>query len=185
MKPVQNQQYTFYMSLTSQSNPKIHQNNPTLTAGDVKVATDDDVPANINTLPLVDADFQDRIKVTLSESEMDGEEVTIIFSDAAGDEWCDVTVSIQTILFDPDKLGTVSAVNDVSATTASFDTDLIEATDDHYKDSTLVFLEGVLAGQNRPVSAYNGTYKIITVNPVFTDVPADNDRFIILGRSTA
>lgn len=86
----------FYVSLVSQANTVIMQVNPTLAAGDVKVAIDDAAPANLGTLPAVDADFTKRVKVTLSQAETNGDNLTIIFSDAAGDEWCDLTINIQT-----------------------------------------------------------------------------------------
>jgi len=91
-----NTAFTFYVSLISQANTKIAQANPTLAAGDVKVAVDDAAPANLGTLPVVDADFTKRVKVVMSAGEMNGDNITIIFSDAAGAEWCDLTVNIQT-----------------------------------------------------------------------------------------
>ncbi len=95
--PEKNIAYVFYVSLVSQANTKIAQVNPTLAAGDVKVAVDDAAPANLATLPVVDADFTKRVKVSLSTSEMNGDNVTVIFSDAAGSEWCDLTINIQTV----------------------------------------------------------------------------------------
>ena len=89
--------FTFYVSLVSQANTKIAQANPTLAAGDVKIAIDDGAPANLATLPAVDADFTKRVKVVLSQSEVNGDNLTIIFADAAGAEWCDLTVNIQTV----------------------------------------------------------------------------------------
>jgi hypothetical protein len=88
--------FTFYVSLVSQADGKIFKANPTLAAGDVKIAIDDGAPANLNTLPAVDADFTKRVKVVLNQAETNGDNLTIIFSDAAGDEWCDLTVNIQT-----------------------------------------------------------------------------------------
>lgn len=86
----------FYVSLRSQTNVKIMQANPTLAAGDVQIAVDDAAPGNLGTLPAVDADFTKRVKVTLSQAETNGDNLTIIFSDASGDEWCDLTINIQT-----------------------------------------------------------------------------------------
>jgi len=76
--------YIFYASLVSQADTKIFQANPTLAAGDVKISIDDAAPANLGTLPAVDADFTKRIKVTLSQAETNGDNLTLIFSDAAG-----------------------------------------------------------------------------------------------------
>lgn len=89
--------YVFYVGLVSQANTKIMQANPTLAAGDVKIAIDDGAPANLGTLPAVDADFTKRLKVTLSQAETNGDNLTIIFSDAAGAEWCDLTINIPTV----------------------------------------------------------------------------------------
>lgn len=95
--PLKNSEYIFYVSLVSQTDTKIFQANPTLAAGDVKVAIDDGAPANLTTLPAVDADFTKRVKVTLSGSEMNGDNISVIFSDASGAEWCDLTVNLQTV----------------------------------------------------------------------------------------
>ena len=89
--------YTFYVSLTSQADTKLKQANPTLAAGDVKIAIDDGAPANLATLPVVDADFNKRVKVVLSQAETNGDNLSIIFSDAADAEWCDLEVNIQTV----------------------------------------------------------------------------------------
>ena len=88
--------YVFYVSLEDKANPGYFKASPTLAAGDVIVATDDGVPGNITTLPVFDADFTKRVKVSLSATEMTGDNVTVIFSDAAVAEWFDLTVNLQT-----------------------------------------------------------------------------------------
>jgi len=88
--------YVFYVSLVSQANTNIMQVNPTLAGGDVKRAIDDGAPANLATLPEVDADFTTRVKVVLSQAEINGDNITVVFKDAAGDEWCDLTINIPT-----------------------------------------------------------------------------------------
>ena len=110
--------YVFYVSLISQDNPFVMQANPTLAAGDVKIAIDDGAPANLGTLPVVDADFTKRVKVTLSQAETNGDNLTIIFSDASGDEWCDLTVNIQTAAQTLDTIDTnVDSISDKVSTT--------------------------------------------------------------------
>jgi hypothetical protein len=96
--------YTFYISLVSQANTKIMQAAPTLAAGDFKIAIDDGAPANLATLPVVDADYTKRVKVVLSQAETNGDNLTIICSDAAGAEWCDLTINIQTVPYRFDNL---------------------------------------------------------------------------------
>ena len=91
-----NTAFITYVGLPSHDNALILQADPTLAPGDVKVAIDDGAPANLATLPVVDADFTKRVKVSLSAAEMNGDNITVIFSDASGEEWCDLLINIQT-----------------------------------------------------------------------------------------
>lgn len=77
-----------------------------------------------------------------------------------------------------------SAVNDVSATTTSFVTDLTEASDSHYSDLTVAFISGNLTGQSRVIESYNGTTKTLTFDEAWSEAPADGDGFIILTTHT-
>ena len=76
-------------------------------------------------------------------------------------------------------LAVEAAVNDASATTTSFITDLTSAVDDFYNDSTLTFLDGALEGQSRVITNYNGTTKAITFDEALTSAPADTVTFQI------
>lgn len=98
----------FYVSLPSQANGKIMQANPTIVAADVNIAKDDGAPVALNTTPAVDADFTKRVKVTLSQAETNADNITIIFSDAAGSEWCDLFINIQTSTQTLDEMDTVA-----------------------------------------------------------------------------
>ena len=115
--------YIFYVGLVSQANPKNLQANPTLEAGDVKIAIDDGAPANLNTLPVVDADFTKRVKVVLSQAETNGDNITLIFSDQAGAEWCDAMINIQTVANQIDDLdsGIDTAISDIATRAAPGD----------------------------------------------------------------
>lgn len=75
---------------------------------------------------------------------------------------------------------TQSAVNDASATTTSFITDLTNSTNDFYNNSVLTFTSGNLNGQVRRISDYNGATKTITLDPALTSAPANNDTFTIV-----
>jgi len=88
--------YVFYVGLVSQADTKLLQANPTLATGDVKIAKDDGEPVNLASIPVVDADFTKRVKVVLSQAETNADNITVIFSDAAGTEWCDQIINIQT-----------------------------------------------------------------------------------------
>ena len=94
--PKKNAAHTFYLSLGSQSSAYTFQTNPTLAAGDVKVSTDGAAFANITTLPVVTPSGGKAVKVDLSASEMNGDNIQVLFSDAAGAEWADVLINIQT-----------------------------------------------------------------------------------------
>lgn len=84
----------FYTSLRSQADPNLLQANPTLAAGDVKIVKDDANEVNITTLPTV-INSGKVIKVTVAEAEI-GARTAVVFSDAAGDQWCDLTINIPT-----------------------------------------------------------------------------------------
>jgi hypothetical protein len=73
-----------------------------------------------------------------------------------------------------------ASVNDVSATTTSFVTNLAEADNDHYNDLTLMFIDGALKGQAKPISDYNGGTKTVTLDEALTEAPGNGDSFIIL-----
>jgi len=73
-----------------------------------------------------------------------------------------------------------SSVNDASATTTTFVSELTETTDGFYHDKVIVFISGDLTGQARHIETYTGSTKSITVSQAFTSAPADADEFLIL-----
>lgn len=89
-------EFIFYTALVSQSTRPQFQNNPTLVAGDVLVSTDGNATTNLDTLPTVTPASGDQVKVTVSIAEMTGDNITVKFSDAAGAEWDDQIINIQT-----------------------------------------------------------------------------------------
>ncbi len=89
--------YTFYVGLISQADTKLLQNNPTLAAGDVQVSTDSGAFGNLATLPVVTPSSSDAVLVSLSAGEMNGDDIKVVFSDAAGAQWCDQFIHIKTV----------------------------------------------------------------------------------------
>lgn len=85
--------YRFTLSLYARSDNQI-KTAPTLAAGDVKVSKDNGATANITTLPAETPASSGILQVDLSATEMTADLVTVIFRDAAGAEWNDVTVNI-------------------------------------------------------------------------------------------
>ena len=72
------------------------------------------------------------------------------------------------------------SINDASATTTSFVTNLTNSTDGFYHDKMIVFTSGNLTGQARHVENYNGTTKQITVSQPLSFAPQNGDDFLLL-----
>lgn len=94
--PRKNIAYKFYVSLVDQSNTKLLKANPTIASGDFKVSTDGGAFANLATLPSANPASGRAIMIDLSTSEMNGDNIVVQCVDAAGAEWCDLLVNIQT-----------------------------------------------------------------------------------------
>src|SRR3990167_4896134 len=94
--PKKNTAFILYVSLVSQANTKIMQSNPTLAAGDFNVSTDGGSLGALATTPAVTPASSKMVKISLSADEMNGDNTTVVCSDAAGAEWCDLTINIQT-----------------------------------------------------------------------------------------
>lgn len=89
-------EFITYVALTSQANPLIFQSNPTLATGDAKVSIDGGAFANLTTLPAVTPGSSVAVKITLSIAEMTGDNIQVQLIDAAGAQWCDLFINIQT-----------------------------------------------------------------------------------------
>ena len=88
--PKKNTEYILYVGLISQSDTKTFKSNPTIASGDFKVSTDGGAFANLTTLPTVTPASGKAVKITLSAAEMNGDNILLVASDAAGAEWCDL-----------------------------------------------------------------------------------------------
>ena len=100
-----------------------------------------------------------------------------------GDPSGDILTTITAKLGDPASAfgGLIQAAGTTSGaeTVNYFDTDLTEATDDHYNGCVIVMVGGTLAGQASIIVDYDGATKFITVDPAFIEAP-DSDDFLIL-----
>lgn len=94
--PQNGQPYIVYVSLVDQANSKLFKANPTLAAGDFKVSKDGGALTDLATLPTVTPAAGRMVKISFSGAEMTGDNITMVASDAAGSEWCDLTFNIQT-----------------------------------------------------------------------------------------
>jgi len=82
---------------------------PTLATGDFKISKDNGATANLATLPVVSPSSSGVVKVVLAQAEMNADRVTIIGRDAAGANWEDVLVALNTT---GDTVDTVKTVVD-------------------------------------------------------------------------
>jgi len=102
--PKKNTEFIFYVSLPAIGGGTM-QNNPTIASGDFIVSTDGGSTSNLDTIPAVTPASSDLVKITLSATEMNGDNVSVIAKDAAGDEWQSQTWNVQTAVTQIDDLG--------------------------------------------------------------------------------
>lgn len=107
--PKRGSQYIFYVGLVSRATGML-QNTPTIAAGDFKVSIDGGAFANLATLPTVTPAAGEAVKITLSTSEMTGDNIFVKWQDAAGAEWVDGSVCIQTGTYSVGDLATPTDV---------------------------------------------------------------------------
>lgn len=94
MIPNYGEAFKFSIGLVDRSSRPQFKASPTIAAGDFKVSTDGGSLTNLATLPDIYPAGGKAVRIQLSASEMSGGIVTVIGSDAAGNEWDDVIISI-------------------------------------------------------------------------------------------
>ena len=94
--PVKNTAYILYIGLIQQADTKLLKASATIATGDFKVSIDGAAFANLATLPAVTPAAGTAVKVSLSAAEMNGDNIVVTCIDAAGAEWCDQLINIQT-----------------------------------------------------------------------------------------
>ena len=135
--PKKNAAFIMYVGLRDQADSNLFKANPTLASGDFKVSKDGGSLANLATLPTVTPASGKMVKISLSATEMNADNVTIVCSDAAGAEWADLIVNLQTVANQFDDLdATIDALNNPSAA-AIADAVLDEALSGHSTAGTL------------------------------------------------
>ncbi len=107
--PKINTAFVCYIGLVSQADTKSFQSNPTLATGDAKVSIDGGALNDLATLPDVDPNSSKLVKIALSAAEMNGANIQVVLSDAAGAEWCDCIINIQTTANQIDELALATA----------------------------------------------------------------------------
>lgn len=95
--PKKGEDFVFRVALEDYALPGNFRSNPTIAAGDFKVAVDATALANLGTLPTVSPASSVLVLVTLSASEMNGDVITLVAVDQTSPkEWADLVISIPT-----------------------------------------------------------------------------------------
>ena len=102
----------------------------------------------------------------------------------------DLAALITTVdtVVDEIKAATIAAAGVVetsgSNSSTQVQTDLAEATNDHYDVMTILFIAGAEAGQSRLITGYVGATGVVSWNAALTGTPADGVSFVILSAGT-
>lgn len=95
--PKKNEDFILYITLGSVNNSSNFQSNPTIASGDFKISKDGGAFANLATLPVVTPASSVSLKIELSSTEMNADNVLIVGIDqTATKEWADFSLSIAT-----------------------------------------------------------------------------------------
>lgn len=112
---LKNEAFTFYIpGLVSQADTKLFKTAPTIAAGDFKISKDGGAFANPDTLPDVEPDGGTQVRVQLTATEMNADQITVKWQDASDAEWCDGSMLILTSSAQMADLATASALSALS-----------------------------------------------------------------------
>lgn len=105
--------FKMYVGLVDQSNTKLLKANPTIAAGDFQISKDGGAFTNLTTLPSANPASGRAVMIDLSASEMTADNIVIQCVDAAGAEWCDQLINLQTTASQLDDLATAANLSTV------------------------------------------------------------------------
>src|SRR3990167_11388095 len=95
--PKKNEDFIIRIALEDLSLFGSFKSNPTIAAGDFKVSIDGGALANLGTQPSVSPASSVLVLITLSNTEMNGDVISVVGIDqTATKEWCDFVLSIPT-----------------------------------------------------------------------------------------
>lgn len=126
--PLKNSAYTAYISLGTFDDANVFKTSVTLAAGDIQVSKDGGAFANITTLP-TEISTTGVLPIALTATEMNADRIVVRCHDAAGDEWQDLLVTIETETVQINDLATAAdlATVDTVVDAIKLKTDLIPA----------------------------------------------------------
>lgn len=110
-----------------------------------------------------------------------------VINDAAGTNIAADIIAVKTVVDDTkDATIAASGVVETSGSNSStqVQTDLAEASDDHYDVMTILFTSGAEAGQSRLITGYTGSSGTVSWNAALIGTPADDVTFVILAAGT-
>jgi hypothetical protein len=88
--PKKNEDFIIGVSLSDMATPGAIKTNPTIAAGDFKISKDFGAFANLATLPTVTPASGDQVKIELSSTEMNADNVHVVWKDQTSPkEWAD------------------------------------------------------------------------------------------------
>ena len=201
--------YVDYITLIDTLDPSKFKANPTIAAGDFQISKDGGAFVNLATLPVVTPAGSRTVKLSLSATEMDANNINVQAIDVAGDEWGEVIISYNT----GDIVNIVNGVwdeiltglthniqnsagkrlRDIASQAIHTGTaqgpgangnqiqlDLSAVSfDGAYDPSMITITDGTGAGQTRLIYQYEGSTRIATVDRNWKIDPDATSEFII------
>lgn len=174
-----------YVSLLDYATAGRLKSNPTLSSGDVKVSIDGGAFANLTTLPTVTPASGAAVKVSLSTSEMNGDNILVVFADQTDPpEWNDLAFNIQTATRQIDDLSYDQPVRVATAQAGAVGQITLDASassvDNFYRGLGCYITSGTGAGQVGIIYGYTGATKVATTSPQWRTSPDSTSVFMLL-----
>jgi len=171
--------FKMYIGLVDQADTKLLKANPTIASGDFQISKDGGAFANLATLPSANPASGRAVMIDLSASEMTADNVVVQCVDAAGAEWCDQMINLQTTANQLDDLAT--ATNLAAVPTAAA---VADAVWDEAVDSTITARQSIrlansaLGGKASGLNTTTAVYRDLadTKDRISATVDADGNR---------
>ncbi len=173
--PARGKAFIVYVCLRSQADSKLLITPPTIETGDFKISKDGGAFANLATLPTVTPSGGVAVKVEISATEAEADNILVVWQDQSSTkEWCSDYIDIQTAPGLVQKFVVDDAT--LTPTASAFETDLTEDTAGHFAGRTVTFTKGSLKGQSSRItnSEYSNNKTKLTVVSM-TEAPVDGD----------
>jgi len=95
--PKKNEDFIFYVALEDYANPGNFKTNPTIATSDFQISKDGAAFGDLGTLPAVTPASSRTVKITVSSTEMNADNVVIQGVDQTSPkEWADIIIAIPT-----------------------------------------------------------------------------------------